>query len=219
MGVRHTGCAIGAAIARPPVRDGEKERVVHVHRGMIRREVERAEVVPLGLDFGSGGPREAQAVEDLDDLLGDSGDRMLRPNPAAAAGHGEIHPFTGARLGFDLERLAPLVEGGLQVTLERVGAGAQLRLLGRGEAWESLEDGGETSLLAAEQRDVQRFELLRAQRRDARQLLERSARALRGPCSQARWPWRRDVVDWVKRYGARGQHPDPWPLTADTCSI
>ena len=95
------------AIARAPLRDVEVERVVHVHRRMIGREVERAEVVPLGLDFRPGDPGEAQPVEDLDDLLDHLGDRMLAADPAGPPRHGEIQARAGLRLGLGLERLAP----------------------------------------------------------------------------------------------------------------
>ena len=57
---------------------------------MIGREIERAEVVPLGFGLRSHGAGEAQPVEDLDDLLGDPGDGVLAADPAAAARHGEI---------------------------------------------------------------------------------------------------------------------------------
>ena len=60
----------------------EVEGVVHVHRRMIGREVEREEVVPVGLDLGPDRDGEADAAEDLDDLVHHPGDRVLRADPA-----------------------------------------------------------------------------------------------------------------------------------------
>ena len=45
--------------------DIEEERVLRVARGMIGREVERLEVVPVGLDLGAGIDRVAHLAEDL----------------------------------------------------------------------------------------------------------------------------------------------------------
>ena len=61
------------------------ERVVHVHRRMVGRKVEREEVVPLGLDLGADRDGEPERAEDLDDLVDDAGDGMLGADPAAAA--------------------------------------------------------------------------------------------------------------------------------------
>ena len=45
------------------------ERVLHVARGMVVGEVERGEVVVVRLDLGPLRHREAQPLEDLDDLV------------------------------------------------------------------------------------------------------------------------------------------------------
>ena len=102
---------------------------MHVHRRVIGREIQSAEVIPFGFDLRSRGAGEAQPVEDLDDFLGDPGDGVLRSNPAAAPRHGEIHTFTSPGMSLTLERLATLVERSFEIALERVGAGPQLGLL------------------------------------------------------------------------------------------
>ena len=65
----------------------EVEGVVQVHRRVIGGEVEREEVVPVGLDLGTQGDGEAQGAEDLRDLLDDRGDGMHGADPASARGH------------------------------------------------------------------------------------------------------------------------------------
>ena len=62
------------------------QRVVHVHRRMVRGKVQRDEVVPLGFDLGTDGDGEAEPAEDLDDLIDDPGDRVLAPTQRWRAG-------------------------------------------------------------------------------------------------------------------------------------
>ena len=50
-------------------------------RRMVGREVERAEVVPLGLDLGADGAGEAQLAEDVADLVDHLGDGMQSAPP------------------------------------------------------------------------------------------------------------------------------------------
>ena len=68
----------------------EVERVVHVHRRVVRREVEREEVVPLGLHLGPDRDGEPELAEDLDDLVHDLGDRVLCTDPAMPGRHREV---------------------------------------------------------------------------------------------------------------------------------
>ena len=82
MWVRSSSRPPGSPVDRRGV---EVERVVHVHRRVVGREVEREEVVPLGLDLGADGHGEPDAAEDLDDLVHHPGDRMLGADPAARA--------------------------------------------------------------------------------------------------------------------------------------
>ena len=65
---------------------GHEERVVHVARRMIARNVERLEVVIVVLDLGSLVDREAQLDEDVDDLVEHLRERMEVPAREAHAG-------------------------------------------------------------------------------------------------------------------------------------
>ena len=85
-------CACAAA-SRAAVRVrrlvGEIERVVHRPRRVALGHVERGEVVPVVLDLGPGGDREAEVGEDLGELVHHLADRVDRapaalPAPAAS---------------------------------------------------------------------------------------------------------------------------------------
>ena len=60
----------------PSGASGEIERVVVLPRRMLGRNVERGEIVEVGLDVGTLGDREAHIGEDLGDLVGDLAHRM-----------------------------------------------------------------------------------------------------------------------------------------------
>ena len=82
MGAQHGARAVG--------RFREIERVVVLPRRMLGRNVERGEIVEVGLDVGTLGDREAHIGEDLGDLVGHLADRMdaalgERPERAPAA--------------------------------------------------------------------------------------------------------------------------------------
>ena len=66
----------GVRAQQPPVR--EIERVVHRARGMIRRDVERFEVVEVVFDLGPGGHIEAGAPEQRLDAQARARDGMQR---------------------------------------------------------------------------------------------------------------------------------------------
>ena len=67
MRAKHRPRAVGAF--------GEIERVVILPRRMLGRNVERGEIVEVGLDVGALGDRETHIGEDLGDLVGDLADR------------------------------------------------------------------------------------------------------------------------------------------------
>ena len=98
----------------------EVQGVVHVHRRMVGREVEREEVVPLGLDLGARGDGEAELTEDADDLVHDPRHRVLGADPAPAAGHGEVHARGLLPPPLGRERLRALGESRLEPRLELV---------------------------------------------------------------------------------------------------
>ena len=54
----------------------DEEGVLHVARRVIGRDVERLEVVPLGLDLGTFLDREAEPGEEADDVALDLRDRV-----------------------------------------------------------------------------------------------------------------------------------------------
>jgi hypothetical protein len=110
-----TGAGIAAHV--------DVEGIVHVHRGVIGREVERLEVVPLRLGLGPYRPVEAEAVAVLADLLHHAGDRVDGADPAAPTGErgvesraGLAAPLPGelgvARVERRLERNPELVRRG-----------------------------------------------------------------------------------------------------------
>ena len=139
---------------------------MHVHRRMVGREIEREEVVPLGLDLGADGDREAERVEDLDDLVDDSGNGMLGADPASAGGHGEIERGALAALLLFLERRPPRGKGRLELSLQLVDGGAVALALFDRQRCHRLEGAREHAALAAEERD---FFCLEPGRRRARE--------------------------------------------------
>ena len=79
------------------------ERVLHGAGRVAGREVERLEVVPVGLDLGALGHLVAQADEHVFELAPDACDRMEVAAAVAAPAGGEIEPIVherrGARVG------------------------------------------------------------------------------------------------------------------------
>src|SRR5204862_495408 len=103
-------------------------RVLHVARRMIARDVERLEVVIVGLDLGPLGHREAEAGEDRDDLVVNARQRMERSLRRPAAGKREVEsPAPALDLALDLEgRGEPGVQERLQLALALLGRRAAL---------------------------------------------------------------------------------------------
>ena len=74
---------------------------MQIHGRMVRREIQRAEVVPFGFRFGAGDSREAELAKDVFDLFDDERDGMLRAAPLMASGHRGVRrprARAGARL-------------------------------------------------------------------------------------------------------------------------
>ena len=61
----------------------EVQRVLHVARGMLRRHVERFEVVVVVLELGAFDDEEAEAREDRFDALAQERQRMAMADRAA----------------------------------------------------------------------------------------------------------------------------------------
>jgi hypothetical protein len=73
----------------------EVEGVVHRARRMVRREVQRLEVVEVVLDLRAVGELVAQAREDVGDALERFRDRMLRAEARAAARQADVDALGG----------------------------------------------------------------------------------------------------------------------------
>ena len=114
----------------------EKERVVHLARGVAGREVELGEIIVVGLDVRPFGDRKAHVGENRDDLVHHLADRMdaagLDAGQADRQGHVD-------RLALELrlergllQHRAPGRERFRDPILQRVDRGAlRLALLGR----------------------------------------------------------------------------------------
>ena len=103
---------------------------------MIRRDIERFEVVEVVLDLGSVRDLESEPREDLLHALEGAGDGV-QPTPAAApARQGDVDPIGGEAL-FEralVEGAAPLGDARLQVLLGLVHGTTEVAALGRGAA-------------------------------------------------------------------------------------
>ena len=79
---------------------GDEQRVLRVARGMVRRKVERLEVVVVGLDLGTFADGVAHRLEDGDDLVHHAQHGMLDADGALDAGEGDVEAL-GGELGID----------------------------------------------------------------------------------------------------------------------
>src|SRR6185503_20431038 len=91
---------------------------------VILREVQRVEVVPLGLGFGTDDAREAQLSEDFADLVHDLRDDVAAAGPLAPARHGEIDVFELG--GAALELAVAGFDRALELALQRIGLTANV---------------------------------------------------------------------------------------------
>ena len=128
----------------------EVEGVEHLPGGMLRRDVERLEIVPVVLDVRALGDGKAHVGEDRDDLLGGLADRMDAALGARAGRQGDVDPLgVQPRVERPLgqERAAGR-QRRLDLLLERVERLAGLApLLGRQRA-QLLDQLGDAALLA-----------------------------------------------------------------------
>ena len=140
---------------RRVARARQVERVVVGARGMVRRDVERAEIHPVGFDVGTIGDRAAHGAEDRGDLLHGAADRMDQAGLARARRQGGIEAFggqAGVEFGVLQRGTAGLDQGGQRV-LQPVQRGTALAaLLGRGLA-EVAQQRGQAAV-AAERGDA-----------------------------------------------------------------
>ncbi len=68
----------------------EIERVVHGPRRVVRREIQRFEIVMVGLDLGAGCHVEAELGEDGDGPVHGQGHRVQAATFFAAPGQGDV---------------------------------------------------------------------------------------------------------------------------------
>ena len=124
------------------------ERVLGIHGRMVLGEVERGEVIALGLGLRPDGAGEAELVEDLADLVHHLGDEVETAPPLGAPRHREVELAGDAR--GRLER--PLVgrERLLELALQGVRGRAGGLALRRGELRDGREDLGERTALASQ---------------------------------------------------------------------
>ena len=140
----------------------EVERVVHGARRMVRREVQRLEVVPVVLDFRTVGEFIAKTAEDLGDAFQRATDRMHAAARGIAARQGDVDGLPGqARVqrGIVQRGLARGQSFGDRVAgaVDRLARG--LALVAR-QCAERLELRGDAAALA-EQAHAQRFQRVR----------------------------------------------------------
>ena len=97
---------------RPSSAGSSPEGVLHGAGRVVRAEVERVEVEPLGLDHGPLGDLPAHRDEDVGDPLGAGGERVPGARGDAVDGQGDVdglldqHPLLvlGLELGLPLRR-------------------------------------------------------------------------------------------------------------------
>ena len=64
--------------------------ILHVPGGVIFREIQRGEIVPVVFDLGTFGHGKTQSAEDMHDLVADEGDRMMGTEGNGIAGETEV---------------------------------------------------------------------------------------------------------------------------------
>ena len=131
---------------------------------MVRRDVERLEVVEVVLDLRPGGDLEAGAAKDLLDAQPRQSDRMQAAALLAPSRQRDIDA-PGGELALDLralQRLAPRLDGGLHALLGLVDALAGRGPLGGRQAAQGLQLLGEGAFLAepAHPRLIERAEIV-----------------------------------------------------------
>src|SRR5687768_2163017 len=128
----------------------EVECVVGVEGGVVRGEIERGEIVPLRFRFGPERDGEAEAAEDVLDLLDHLRDGMSCTTPALARRHGAVDRcFRDSRL---LELPTPVFEPALEACLDGVDQRAGFAKLLWRERRQLLEELRKSSRFSAEQR-------------------------------------------------------------------
>ena len=69
---------------------GDEQRVLRIARRMVRRKIQRLEVVVIGFDDGAFRNGIAEFLKDTDDFAHRTDDGMLGADGAAYAGEGDV---------------------------------------------------------------------------------------------------------------------------------
>ncbi len=141
----------------------EVQRVVHVEGGVISREVERREVVPLGLGLRPEGDREAKLAEDVGDLVDDERDRVAPTRPHGAGGHRQVLGWL--RRSPRRKRHSSLLEQGVDGRLGVVGALARLAAIVWRQGRQQLHELLQATVRSPEEVDALCLQLVRRRRR------------------------------------------------------
>jgi hypothetical protein len=129
----------------------DEERVLHVARGVVRREVQGLEVVVVELDLRARRDLEAELGEDRLHLAPELGDQMEPALVATPPGQGHVDdPLEVTTARFVGERAEAPLDLLLDLTLDAVGGVADLRALGGRERADALHEQGEPRALACE---------------------------------------------------------------------
>ena len=126
------------------------ERVLHVARRVILRDVERLEVVEVELHLGALGDREAHAREHVDDLVVHLGEGMKSARDDPPAGKRQVGPV-GRQTGPPLDAFQdglPRLEHRLEPRLRLVGLAPHNGPVGRRQARERPQKLRESTPLA-----------------------------------------------------------------------
>ena len=115
-------CVRSSVAARPPSNAGtgrvQVQRVLHVARGMLRRHVERFEVVVIVLELRPLDDDEAEPQEDRFDAVAQQRQRMAMTDERRAPRQRHVERVAG---GPARQRRLRLFEPRLDILLERVG--------------------------------------------------------------------------------------------------
>ena len=128
---------------------------------MVRRNVQRGEIVMVGFHLGAFLHLISQAAEQINDLLGGGDQGVTVPHGGSLGGRRHIQGFrSDTRLhGGLLHRLQTITQQRLHLRLEHVGPLPHQRPLVAGQLAHRTEHTGEPTLLA-EQADTQLLERL-----------------------------------------------------------
>ena len=121
------------------------ERVLHVAGGMVVGEIEGPEIVVVALDFRTLRHREAQPLEDLDDLVLHLREGMEGAGSGKASRQRQVHALGGERAAalVVLERHHPCLERSFELGLDLVGLGPHQRPLRRRQRAQRAEERGQ----------------------------------------------------------------------------